>query len=433
MVHQTMNTKTNAAAVASTKITHINTVPMFSIRTLRTSLLVSAVFVALSLAGCKTIEPEKVPVQPVKPVQLTQPTQPTPPSAPAVTLRPSTFSAVPGWERDTLRDAWQPFLSSCIVLVRKPDWKEPCTLARDVDVHDDKAVRDFFEAFLLPYQVINADGTEQGMVTGYYEPLLHGARKRGGPYQTPLYRTPDDLLIVDLSSVYPDLKNMRLRGKLVGNKVVPYGSRGELMQSGALNGKELLWVDDSIEAFFLQVQGSGRVQLTDTKEIVRVAYADQNGYPYKSIGRYLVDKGEMTLDQASAQSIKAWAAAHPDREQELLNANPSYVFFKEEKVADPNVGPKGSLGVALTPQRSIAVDNQFIPPGVPVFLATTQPSSDVELQRLMLAQDTGGAIRGAVRADFFWGFGGDAQEKAGKMKQRGAMWVLLPKSVPPAN
>jgi membrane-bound lytic murein transglycosylase A len=400
---------------------------MFSIRSLHTSLLVSAAFVALSLAGCKTVEPEKAPVQPVKPPQPAQPT------TPAVTLRPSSFSAVPGWERDTLRDAWQPFLSSCVVLLKKPDWKEPCTLAHDVDARDDKAVRDFFEAFLQPYQVINADGTEQGMVTGYYEPLLHGARKRGGPYQTPLYRTPDDLLIVDLSSVYPDLKNMRLRGKLVGNKVVPYGSRGELMQSGALSGKELLWVDDSIEAFFLQVQGSGRVQLTDTKETVRVAYADQNGYPYKSIGRYLVDKGEMTLDQASAQSIKAWAAAHPDREQELLNANPSYVFFKEEKVADPNIGPKGSLGVALTPQRSIAVDNQFIPPGVPVFLATTQPSSDVELQRLMLAQDTGGAIRGAVRADFFWGFGADAQEKAGKMKQRGAMWVLLPKSVPPVN
>jgi membrane-bound lytic murein transglycosylase A len=175
------------------------------------------------------------------------------------------------------------------------------------------------------------------------------------------------------------------------------------------------------------VQGSGRVLLDDTGETVRVAYADQNGYPYKSIGRYLVDKGEMTLEQASAQSIKAWAVAHPTREQELLNANPSYVFFREEKVIDPNQGPKGSLGVPLTPQRSIAVDAKYIPLGAPVYLATTQPSSNVELQRLMVAQDTGGAIRNAVRADFFWGFGAEAQDKAGKMKQPGTLWVLLPK------
>jgi membrane-bound lytic murein transglycosylase A len=200
-----------------------------------------------------------------------------------------------------------------------------------------------------------------------------------------------------------------------------------MIESQTLTGKELLWVDDPIEAFFLQVQGSGRVQLSDTKETVRVAYADQNGHPYKSIGRYLVDKGEMTLDQASAQSIKAWFISNPSRQQELLNANPSYVFFKEEKLSDPNRGPKGSLGVPLTPQRSIAVDIQFVPLGVPVFLATTHPNKDTPLQRLMMAQDTGGAIKSAVRADYFWGFGAEAGEKAGKMKQRGMMWVLLPK------
>jgi membrane-bound lytic murein transglycosylase A len=318
-------------------------------------------------------------------------------------------------------------------MIKKPDWKEVCTIAQDVNAHDAKAVREFFEVFFQPQQVVNGDGTDQGLVTGYYEPLLHGARKRGGPYQTPLYKTPDDLLTIDLASIYPDLKGMRLRGKLVGNKIVPYPSRAELMQSNALAGKELLWVDDSIEAFFLQVQGSGRVQLADTKETVRVAYADQNGYPYKSIGRYLVDKGELTLDQASAQSIKAWVVAHPAREEELLDSNPSYVFFKEEKVADPNLGPKGSLGVALTPQRSIAVDSKYIPMGAPVFLATTEPNSDVALQRLMFAQDTGGAIRNPVRADFFWGYGSDAQDRAGRMKQRGAMWVLLPKQPPVAQ
>jgi membrane-bound lytic murein transglycosylase A len=390
---------------------------------IRASLLASACIVVFALSACTTTQPEKL----LPPAPATVPAPPAPVATPADILRPSSFAAMPGWGRDDLREAWQPFLASCSVLLKKSEWKEPCTVALDVNAHDGKAIRAFFEAFFLPHQVFNPDGSEQGLVTGYYEPLLRGARKRGGPYQTPLYRTPDDLLSIDLTAVYPELKGMRLRGRLVGNKVLPYLSRAELTQSNALSGKELLWVDDSIEAFFLQVQGSGRVQLADSKETVRVAYADQNGYPYKSIGRYLVDKGELTLEQASAQSIKAWAAAHPAREQELLNANSSYVFFKEEKLADPSQGPKGSLGVPLTPQRSIAVDTQFIPLGVPVYLATTQPNSSVELQRLMLAQDTGGAIRNAVRADYFWGFGAEAQDKAGKMKQRAMLWVLLPR------
>lgn len=299
--------------------------------------------------------------------------------------------------------------------------------AQEVDASNEKAVREFFETTFVPYQLINPDGSESGLVTGYYEPLLRGARTRGGPYQTPLHRVPDDLLFIDLAALYPELKHMRLRGRVVGNKVVPYPSRAEMTQSASLAGKELMWVDDPIEAFFLQVQGSGRVQLVDSKETVRVAYADQNGHPYKSIGRYLVDKGEMTLDQASAQNIKTWFIANPARQQELLNANPSYVFFKEEKVGDPNKGPKGALGVSLTPQRSIAVDPQFVPLGAPVFLSTTRPGSEAPLQRLMMAQDTGGAIKNAVRADYFWGFGSNAGEKAGKMKQRGMMWVLLPK------
>jgi membrane-bound lytic murein transglycosylase A len=373
---------------------------------------------AVVLAACTTAPPRP---------QMVKPPVVTPPEKPAELFRPASFDVLPGWRQDDLREAWPAFLNSCSVLVKKPDWKEPCTVARDVDATDAGAVRVFFESFFVPSQVINPDGTDTGLVTGYYEPLLRGARKRGGPYQTPLHRAPEDLLTIDLASVYPELKNMRLRGRVVGNKVVPYPTRSEMMQSNALAGKELVWVDDPIEAFFLQVQGSGRVQLADTKETIRVAYADQNGHPYKSIGRYLVDKGEMTLEQASAQSIKTWYIAHPARRDELLNANPSYVFFKEEKIADPSKGPKGALGVPLTPQRSIAVDAQFIPLGVPVFLATTQPGSDAPLQRLMMAQDTGGAIRNPVRADFFWGFSSDAPEKAGRMKQRGAMWILTPK------
>jgi len=230
-----------------------------------------------------------------------------------------------------------------------------------------------------------------------------------------------------MAGLYPELKGMRLRGYVVGNKVVPYPTRADLLQSGALAGKEICWVDDSVDAFFLQVQGSGRVFMPDTKEIIRVAYADQNGQPYKSIGRYLVDKGELKLEQASAQGIKNWIATHPTRENEVLNANPSFVFFKEEKLVDPNRGPDGALGVALTEKRSIAIDAQFLPLGAPVFINTTQPNSDQPIKRLMMAQDTGGAIRGAVRADFFWGFGTQAGEMAGRMKQRGMLWVLWPK------
>jgi membrane-bound lytic murein transglycosylase A len=389
---------------------------------IRTSLLVSALFVAFGITACTTVPPEQAPKAAPAPTSAAKPVE-----QPKEVLRPVAFTALTGWDKDDLRQAWPAFMSSCEVLVRRPDWKEPCTIARDVNVTNEKAVRLFFESFFVPHQVFNPDGSESGLVTGYYEPLLRGARKRGGPYQTPLYRAPDDLLTIDLASVYPELKGMRLRGRLAGNKVLPYPTRAEMTEANTLAGKELFWVDDPIEAFFLQVQGSGRVQLSDTRETVRVAYADQNGHPYKSIGRYLVDKGEMTMDQASAQSIKAWFANNPARQQELLNANPSYVFFREEKLTDPNKGPKGSLGVPLTPQRSIAVDIQFVPLGVPVFLSTTQPNKDTPLQRLMMAQDTGGAIKNAVRADFFWGFGPEAGEKAGKMKQRGMMWVLLPK------
>lgn len=393
---------------------------------IRLSLLATILF---GLFSCSTVPP----VESTSPAEEALPVKPAKPPVDTSGIeshslfRPTTFAALPGWMADNQREAWPAFLASCSVLIKKGEWKAPCSNAQSIDGDNLKAVRHFFETFFSPYQVINADGSTDGLVTGYYEPLLRGARKRGGPYQTPLHRAPDDIVTIDIASAYPDAKGQQLRGRLVGNKVVAYPSRAELMRSNILAGKEILWVDDPIEAFFLQVQGSGRVQLVDTKEMVRVAYADHNGYPYKSIGRYLIDKGELTPDRASAQGIKAWLAANPLRQQELLNANPRYVFFREEKIADAKAGPKGALGVPLTPQRSIAIDPQFLPLGAPVFLATTQPNTAVPLQRLMLAQDTGSAIKNAVRADYFWGFGAQAGEKAGKMKQRGAMWILLPK------
>lgn len=289
-------------------------------------------------------------------------------------------------------------------------------------------MRRFFEALFTPYQVVNADGSLEGTVTGYYEPLIRGSRQRSAAYRYPIYGVPDDLLVVDLSELFPDLKHMRLRGRLEGRRVVPYYPRADIEAGkAAVQGHELLWTDDAIELFFLQIQGSGRVRL-DTGEIIRLSYADQNGYPYRSVGRALVEQGELTLDQASMQGIKGWAERNPERLTQLLNQNASYVFFRESSVLTE--GPIGALGVVLTAGRSIAVDPRAIPLGAPVFVSTSWPNTSTPLRRLMLAQDTGGAIRGAVRADFYWGSGPEAASAAGRMRQTGQLWVLLPNGFP---
>lgn len=402
----------------------------------RSSLLVTAAVVALTIAGCTTAPAPKAPEKPpvlmpppvkeVKPAPAPEPVKP----APAPLFTPASFADLPGWAEDDQREAWSAFQASCGVLGRRAQWAEACAIARGVDASDLAAVRAFFESNFVPNLVRAPDGSQSGLITGYYEALLRGSRTKSDLYQTPLYRVPDDLLTVDLSSVYPQLKNMRLRGRVVGRKVVPYDARAQI-DSGKLAGNELLWVDDPVEAFFLEVQGSGRVQL-DSGETVRISYADQNGHPYKAIGRWLIEQGELPANQVSAQSIKAWIEANPQRRQELFNANPSYIFFREERLPDPSVGPKGALGVPLTPARSVAIDPSFLPLGAPVYLATTEAGSDVPMRRLVMGQDTGGAIRGEVRADFFYGFGPEAADKAGRMKQPGTIWVLLPKPVAPA-
>jgi membrane-bound lytic murein transglycosylase A len=277
--------------------------------------------------------------------------------------------------------------------------------------------------------VLNPDGSDQGLITGYYEPLLLGSRTRSERFRYPLYGVPDDMLMVDLGDVYPQFKGMHIRGRLQGKKVLPYYNRAEIDAGEApMQGHELFWVENTVELFFLQIQGSGRIQLEDGKR-VKIGYAEQNGHPYVSIGRKLIDMGEMKPEEASMQGIKNWAEKNPEKLSVLLGQNPSFVFFRE--LPDTLSAPLGSLGVPLTNEYSIAVDTHTIPLGVPVFLATTQPNSNEPLNRLMFAQDTGGAIRGAVRADFFWGFGEYAGIKAGSMKQQGRMWVLFPKGTEP--
>ncbi|MBU1363864.1 MAG: murein transglycosylase A [Gammaproteobacteria bacterium] len=391
------------------------------------------------LAGCSTVPPSVAPplacapcpAYAACPAPLPAPVPTTPPAF-SRTLQAAVWSDLPGWSTDDVTAAWPAFLLSCRGVASKPNgpgWKRVCDLARAADGTPGHDPRRFFEQHLQPYAIANGDGATSGMVTGYYEPLLRGSRSRTKGFEQPVRGVPDDLLTIDLSAVFPELKGKRVRGRLEGNKVLPYWSRAEITAHGEkLPGKTLLYVDDAVELFFLQVQGSGRIRLADGS-VVRLNYADQNGHPYQSIGRALVERGELKLEEASMQGIQAWARANPSRLDNLLNSNPSYVFFRE--VPNSQDGPIGALGVPLTAERSIAIDPRSVPLGSPVFLATTRPNSGIAMNRLVMAQDTGGAIKGAVRADFFWGFGKAAGELAGRMKQSGRMWILLPPELAP--
>ncbi len=409
-------------------------------------------------------------------------------------LQPAAWSDLPDWAADDPLPAFEAFRASCATLAKRPLWRASCESALQADIGAgpsqadappvggsepvlrargankvgagpsqadappvtasgdfmggsepvlrargankvgagktaSEAVRAWFEGQFQPWALTQPDGDRTGLVTGYYEPVIRGSRGRKAPFLTPVFAPPADLIVVELDSLYPELKHMRLRGRIEGRKLVPYHDRADwAVQEKQRADAALLWVDDPLDFFFLQIQGSGQVVLDDGSR-VRIGYADQNGHPYRSIGRWLIDQNELRSHEASMQGIKAWATAHPRRLHELLNVNPSMVFFRE--LPATGSGPPGALGVPLTPERSIAVDPRHVPLGAPVWLATTQPNSDQVLNRLMLAQDTGGAIRGPVRADFYWGSGASAGSQAGRMKQRGMMWVLLPRGHTP--
>ena len=403
----------------------------------------SGLLLALSLAACATAPPVNPPARapapgPVAPAPASVYTPPAPvTSVPAIPLtlhyERVAFDSLPGWRDDDAAAALQAFLGSCVALKNKPDWQAVCERALAPPLREARAARQFFESQFEPWRVAYDDETgrrsETGLITGYYEPVLRGARKPGGGYNTPLYGVPDDLLSIELSDLYPQLKGERVRGRVQGRKVVPYPERAVIDSNPALRGKELVWVDDALDAFLLQVQGSGRVQLPDG-QVIRVAYADQNGQPYKAIARYLVQRGELSVEQATVPGLRQWLAAHPQRLQEVLNSNPSVVFFREDKLADARLWPKGALGVPLTAGRSVAIDPRNLPLGAPLFLATNEPGGGPALQRLVMAQDTGGAIRGVVRADLFWGLGAQAGERAGNMREQGRLWLLWPKGQP---
>jgi membrane-bound lytic murein transglycosylase A len=339
---------------------------------------------------------------------------------------PVPWSALPGWQEDRLAQTWPALLNSCRKMpARDARWQTLCTDAALFPDPDDETARAFFETRFIAHEVAAGNGNTDGLITGYYEPLVHGSLVKNGRFRFPLFGRPDDLVTVELGELYPELKGKRLRGRLTGQRVVPYYSRAEIDKGKRPSQDSVIaWVDDPVALFFLEIQGSGRVQLPDGR-ILPVSYADQNGHPYVAIGRTLVESGALKLEEATMPAIRAWLAAHPDQAQTVLNSNPSYVFFS---LREPDSsGPVGALNVPLLPERSIAVDPSFIPLGSPVWLDTALPGSEPRpYRRLEFAQDTGGAIRGPVRADLFLGFGQDAEQLAGAMRQRGKLYVLLP-------
>lgn len=354
-----------------------------------------------------------------------------PPKKAAFTLNAVTFATLPGWQSDRQSEALAAFGRSCKkplsspapVLVKATDWDGPCAAAETVAGDDDMLARQFFETWFKPFAVTGGS-TADGLFTGYFEAELHGSRQPDSRFKYPIYRLPEDHVSVDLSRFDPKLSGRHIVGRVEDGKLRPYHPRGAI-ENGALSRQELelLWIDDAIDTFVLHVQGSGRVILPDDT-VVRIGFAGHNGLPYRSIGRALIDRGALPRGGANWGDIRRWIEANPDEASALLAVNRRYIFFRE---LDGD-GPIGAAGVALTPRRSLAIDHRFVPYGVPVWLDTSWPNVPAQpLRRLMVAQDTGAAIRGAVRGDFFWGYGPKALAFAGKMKSRGRYFLLLPR------
>ena len=365
---------------------------------------VFAILIASLVAGCST--------PPTRSTGYRASSSGTPPSSYSSSIasfNAVSWQALPGWQDDDVSQAWPAWLKSCEVLRKRSgemNWRQVCALAASVTARDTQSVRRYFESNFQAYEIRNSAGSDTGLITGYYEPVMNGSQTRTSTYNVPLY-------------AYPNAWKK--------SRPNPGPTRAELMSSGILQGSEIAWVQDPVAAASMQIQGSGKIRLQDGR-ILRLGFAGTNEQPFKSSAQWLIDRKEMTRGEASMQGISQWAKRNPDRVNEMLNANPRFVFFKElPSNVDADLGPTGALGVPLTAERSIAVDLQAMPLGAPVFLATTKPLSNQSLQKLVMAQDTGKAIVGGVRADFYWGSGDAAGEIAGRMKQNGKMWLLLPR------
>lgn len=331
---------------------------------------------------------------------------------PKTPLLEVSFETLPNWDEEEFENALFSFIHSCKSSRTRALYSDLCEKARDVE-----NPKLFLQENFTPYKITEKENS--GLLTGYYEPQLHGSRIKTDIYTYPIYEVPKDLINVDLSSIYPELKNYRLRGKIEGNKLVPYYTREE-SETVDIDANIICYVDSKVEKFFLEIQGSGRVKL-DTNETIYIGYANQNGHKYRAIGAYMVSIGALTKEEVSLQTIKKWLDENPDRVDEVLSYNDSLVYFEERK--NP---ASGSLGLELLAKRSIAVDRRYIPLGTMLYL--NAPIKDKQFSKVVQAQDTGGAIKGVIRADLFVGYGAEAMEIAGELKSPLELWVFLPKT-----
>ena len=393
------------AAKASRKMIHMG----------RLGLASCAVILGL-IAGCASVPAPFVPPTAASSPPAVPPLavpSPSPSSSTADLLRdrsrwvPASWVELPGWFEDRTQEVWPALLAGC----EKPanTWAKLCAQAKQTSLSDDAQTREWLMARLQPYQVIALDGQETGLATGYFEPAIEASRVAKAGFKVPLYRLPGDIRAGQAYWTRQQLDND---------------------QRSVLRGREIAYIEDPLDALVLQIQGSGRLHILEpdgSTRWVRMAFAGHNEQPYKSVGRWLIDQGELSASSASWPAIKDWARRNPKRLNEMLWSNPRVVFFREEPLNDLSLGPKGAQGVALSAGRSIAVDKASIPLGTLIFMVSTEPLSDQALQRTVMAQDTGSAIVGAVRADFFWGTGPNAEQQAGRMKQPLKLWALWPK------
>lgn len=359
----------------------------------------------------------------------------------ATSYTPVAFDQLPGWDADTLADALPAWQRSCARMAPQPDgkkigpaagtvgdWRPVCAGVAGLAAGNTDALRNFIEANLVPL-LVRGKANDPGLFTGYFEPIIEASRKRTPIFHEPIYALPRDHVSVRLEAFDPELKGRSLVGRVEDGRLVPYRKRGEI-EAGAINDSAeiLFWARDTLDVFILQVQGSGIASLPDGSR-TRIGFAGHNGHNYGSVGRWLIENGELNAGRAGWEDIRAWLEANPKIMRNTLAVNRRFIFFRE---IDSD-GPTGAAGVTLTAERSMAVDPKHIPLNVPVWLDAEHPDGDSRLQRLMVAQDTGNAIRGAVRGDFYWGTGRAALDKAGRMKSRGAYYILVPRTLAPAS
>lgn len=364
---------------------------------MKLSSIIALAFI-LFLTGCSQKEPLKLE---------------TLPKVSKAKVKKISFNEIKGFYEDDLSYAFEVFKKDCKRAKRYELFKNVCEKANTYTNPSE-----FFSTNFTPYELYSKKNSNQGLITGYYEPLLNGSRTKSEKYKYPIYKVPKDMITVDLSSVYPELKKYRLRGKIKGNKLIAYDDREGINKRDDLEA--IVYVDDEIDLFFLQIQGSGRVKL-DSGELINVGYANQNGHKYHGIGRSLLNEGVLKNTGASMQGIKKYLTLNPQRVQEVLNRNKSFIFFAENKRT-----ATGALGSELVGGRNLAVDRKYIPLGMPVFINTRNWKENKNINRLMVAADVGGAIKGEIRADFYFGYGKEAEILAGGMKEKGKLTILVP-------